>query len=89
MRKVKLTLAGSTYYRDDRGAWWGARADNADGSVEWSEPVLEPTTVDRLRSEVRRIKARRARVGRQAAEGIMREMGLVKVKGALGGVYWE
>lgn len=29
------------------------------------------------------------RKARQAREGIMRDLGLVKVKGAMGGVYWE
>ena len=31
----------------------------------------------------------RARANRKARESVMRDLGLVKVRGALGGVYWE
>ena len=38
-----------------------------------------------------RNKARRARANsnRKARESVLRDMGLVKVRGALGGTYWE
>ena len=35
------------------------------------------------------IKSRKAREARKAREQIMRDCGLVKVRGALGGIYWE
>lgn len=34
-------------------------------------------------------KARKARERRKAREQAMRDCGLVKVRGALGGIYWE
>ena len=34
-------------------------------------------------------RLRRARMNRQARESMLRDCGLVKVRGALGGVYWE
>ena len=37
----------------------------------------------------RRGAAVRAKANRQAREAVMQSLGLVKVKGALGGVYWE
>ncbi len=38
-----------------------------------------------------RSKARRARANanRRARESVLRDLGLTKVRGALGGVYWE
>jgi hypothetical protein len=34
-------------------------------------------------------KRARARANRKAREEVMKSLGLVKVKGALGGTYWE
>ena len=42
---------------------------------------------DDLATRDRRNK--RARANRRAGEGAMRDLGLVKVRGALGGTYWE
>jgi uncharacterized Zn finger protein (UPF0148 family) len=39
--------------------------------------------------KARQARQARARQARQARESVMRDMGLVKVRGALGGVYWE
>lgn len=35
------------------------------------------------------IRRQRARENRKAKEAAMKSLGLVKVRGALGGVYWE
>ena len=37
----------------------------------------------------RKARQARTRQARKERESVMRDMGLVKVRGALGGVYWE
>ena len=41
------------------------------------------------REEQRKARNRRVNTARKTREGIMRSMGLTKVRGALGGTYWE
>lgn len=46
--------------------------------------------IDSIRSENKRRKQNaKARANRKAREEVLRDLGLVKVKGALGGTYWE
>lgn len=40
-------------------------------------------------TEERKIKRDKARLTRKQREAILRDCGLVKVRGALGGTYWE
>jgi len=40
-------------------------------------------------NELKKARAARARQNRKAKDDVMRSLGLVKVRGALGGVYWE
>ena len=55
---------------------------------DWGKPLLEgtPQEVERLKTHIRRAKQRANRQGREDA---MRSCGLVKVRGAQGGTYWE
>lgn len=39
--------------------------------------------------EGKRRKSAKRRAARKAREAVMRSLGLVKVKGAMGGTYWE
>ena len=47
--------------------------------------MTKQTTPDIARSE----RNRRARLNRKLKDEALRSLGLVKVRGALGGVYWE
>lgn len=51
------------------------------------QPVEFPP--DATPEEKRKARAQRARENRKAREQVMRDCGLVKVRGALGGTYWE
>lgn len=47
-------------------------------------PACDATEGDKVK-----LRRQRAKVQRKAREDVMRSMGLVKVRGSLGGVYWE
>ena len=51
--------------------------------------VNQPAQLDNDAIERKRLSRIRANVNRKAREQAMRDCGLVKVRGALGGVYWE
>ena len=51
--------------------------------------VNRPAQLDNDAIERKRLSRIRANVNRKAREQAMRDCGLVKVRGALGGVYWE
>ena len=44
---------------------------------------------DNLCGDCDQEKKRRGRLSKKARESVLRSLGLVKVKGALGGTYWE
>ena len=50
------------------------------------EPVMDIEEARAVKAEAKRLQANRARRERDAALG---DIGLVKVRGALGGTYWE
>ena len=79
MRPCKITVEGKLYRRDELGV---VRVSDAPGSFV---PVDEETAA-RVRAAIRRS---RARIGRRGREEALRSCGLVKVRGALGGTYWE
>lgn len=48
--------------------------------------IVDNMTDGRLRYEYGRIRSRQAR---KAREQVLRDLGMVKVRGAMGGTYWE
>ena len=51
--------------------------------------VNQPAQLDNDAIERKRLSRIRANNNRKAREQVMRDCGLVKVHGALGGIYWE
>ena len=65
--------------------WTEDRAD----ALEIVNLALEKCFADESSDEHKRIARIRANANRKAREQVMRDCGLVKVRGALGGIYWE
>jgi hypothetical protein len=63
--------------------------DKAEKLIEWLWARV-PATNKELTAEDKKIAARkRAAANRKAREQVMKDCGLIKVRGALGGIYWE
>lgn len=62
----------------------GREIESACASCDYVRAVR----AERKRQRQRRERNRRARINRKVRESALRDCGLVKVRGALGGTYW-
>lgn len=86
MKNITLSNGrGVTAESADRGADTLHQANMADGG-EMSETEWEEYCSILVKENAARIKRNRVRRERESA---MKDCGLVKVRGALGGTYWE
>lgn len=88
-RKIITAIKKARKLRDKcQGSVWSnlvkilgeAEAEVAMKNLMWADPGFAPPT---------RNRNARARANRKAREQAMRDAGLVKVRGAQGGTYWE
>ena len=85
MKPCRLTLDGKRYLVNQHGVV----AQLAGGDFMSGYNIIDfcnSETTDAVLAEVRRLRANKNRRERDQA---MRDLGMVKVRGALGGTYWE
>ena len=85
MKPCRLSLNGKRYLVNQHGVV----AELAGGDFMSGYNIIafcDSTTSDAVLAEVRRLRHNK---GRRERDQAMRDMGIVKVRGALGGTYWE
>lgn len=86
-KPCKVTLAGEKYMVNKFGVV--ARilgADDVLGTDDTRIQFCDSETTAHVLAEVKRLRHNR---NRRVRDSVMRDCGLVKVRGALGGTYWE
>lgn len=90
MKPCKLTFNGNKYMVNAQGVV--ARLCTSDlGILGFADYHLcDLTESDAVLLEVARLRRNKAqRIARRSRDQAMRDLGMVKVRGALGGTYWE
>ena len=90
MKACKLTFNGNRYMVNAQGVV--ARFCESDlgipGFADYH--LCDHTEADAVLVEVARLRRNKAsRIARRSRDQLMRDLGMVKVRGALGGTYWE
>ena len=83
--RYEVSSDGTVRHVNDFGDYVASSIDG----LQTGEPLPEGKAAPIREEAKRRRSNKRARIARRSRDDAMRSIGMVKVRGALGGTYWE